>query len=1063
MNSCTFNGDINSFNELNGYIDLFIERGLLDKNTESVTKLTLLVHPDNKEKQLPGIDSDCIVRSVNGYITYLKDKGDSDKSINHFFELKNSVSNSSTIGIDGLSEIIDPDIFSNPFKTASYIKFIAVNEINNMFNIDYYSRNLENDLEKINFKDKFLTCDEFLKKYAGDYSDEYEAINEYYCYLCKCYTVYFDYYALYDYLLCYAYHLEEYGKTLIENKKTGGKNKKTKNKKTKNKKTKNKKSKKNKRVKKFTKRQTFGGVKTFVEQESLLAFTKRSPVWGTIGIGTFTAAGVTLSGVGCSFAAPFIYDAFLQGTVFPGISISTIATYGLLTGSATAISLLAAAQFSSDTISIPYAESGIFEKKENKQPPDLKKIPQRKQSTPEELVEDILQHDPGIAGRINELETDLAKFNLHVIDDRFISDAALTKFRVIFRQYIVDRLKEVFENNVEEMVQLYRRKLIARKIITLSESGNTNNEITLETITSRLQEKKSNLLFTEEELISINTSARSKIAGLIISQAENKLVAELRKGKQGTAEYENISKVDKLKTPGQNYSPSILKQTENDAQTSIFTLVTSLVHIESANNYIFTPKLIETFTNVNYIYLVAWSIFSLLAQEGPKTYKEYIYIFALIIAFFYILTNILQSIGFDPINSETIINDNEKRKEIKQKEKEIYDQLNAKSPSSSPSPSPSTSPSPSSSPSSSPSTSPSPSSTANASTTANEANEIKRANQFVKDYKQFMIDYSKAEQDYKQKYGNCKPSMANALCVDSLPSWAALWAKYSIKQFYLFRNSRIVMDITRSDFGVECKKRFLQTLAFGNYVASNWKTVGGLIGILYSGRSISNTYGKFSSQIKSLVEETDRELDPYKFKFRNALEDIQNDIDNGGGAGVKEALLQQERIISGMARSNQDVQRAVELLLQESQLDLLILQEIREQTRLGNETQQLEMQRQGLAIDQRRLALEEGNAVLQENAARTAEEFRQEDAAKQDDLNLIMLRDMDRHALVDLGLQAPPRDRIEVPINNDNDLERRFLELAEGTNIANFRPNNIYNIVNNDDELEERRIALMSG
>jgi hypothetical protein len=297
--------------------------------------------------------------------------------------------------------------------------------------------------------------------------------------------------------------------------------------------------------------------------------------------------------------------------------------------------------------------------------------------------------------------------------------------------------------------------------------------------------------------------------------------------------------------------------------------------------------------------------------------------------------------------------------------------------------------------------------------------------------------------------------------------------KFFIKQFYIFRKSPIVISITTSDFGVHCKKAFLTGLAYGNFVASNWKATGGLIGILVSGRSMHNTYGKFSSQIKSLVEETDRELDPYKFNYQNALEDIQRDIDNGGGTGVKEALQQQERIISGMARTNEDVQRATSLLLQESQLELQILQEIREQTRLGNETQQLEMQRQRLANDQRRLAIEEGTAVLQENAARIAEEFRQENAAKQADLNLIMLRDVDEQpALVDLGLQEPPRNRIELPISNNNHLGRRLLELAEGMNIANFTPNNIYNIYNNDisasdsasdSELEERRLALMSG
>jgi hypothetical protein len=38
-----------------------------------------------------GIDIKCVSRSVNGYLTYLRNIGDLDKSINHFFELKQKI------------------------------------------------------------------------------------------------------------------------------------------------------------------------------------------------------------------------------------------------------------------------------------------------------------------------------------------------------------------------------------------------------------------------------------------------------------------------------------------------------------------------------------------------------------------------------------------------------------------------------------------------------------------------------------------------------------------------------------------------------------------------------------------------------------------------------------------------------------------------------------------------------------------------------------------------------------------------------------------------------------
>lgn len=46
MNSCEFNGNKDSYEELNGYIQLFSKKGLIDEKSDSITKLALLVHSD---------------------------------------------------------------------------------------------------------------------------------------------------------------------------------------------------------------------------------------------------------------------------------------------------------------------------------------------------------------------------------------------------------------------------------------------------------------------------------------------------------------------------------------------------------------------------------------------------------------------------------------------------------------------------------------------------------------------------------------------------------------------------------------------------------------------------------------------------------------------------------------------------------------------------------------------------------------------------------------------------------------------------------------------------------
>jgi hypothetical protein len=215
--NCEFNGDISSFNELNEYIDFFESKGMLNKNTGSITTLALLTHSD-KSKDIIGIDIKCVSRSVNGYLTYLRNIGDLDKSINHFFELKQKINEPKM----DITNMIDPNMFSNPLKVASYIKFIVVNEINYMFGLDYY-----NPEKTPQTNNTFLTCREYLNKHSTKYSNIHDVIDSYYLYLIKTYNCYYEYYVLYDYLLCYAHHLETFGKSLVKKQK-GGKRKNTK-------------------------------------------------------------------------------------------------------------------------------------------------------------------------------------------------------------------------------------------------------------------------------------------------------------------------------------------------------------------------------------------------------------------------------------------------------------------------------------------------------------------------------------------------------------------------------------------------------------------------------------------------------------------------------------------------------------------------------------------------------------------------------------------------------------------------------------------------------------------
>jgi len=951
MNLCQFNGDKNSFDELNDYIELFNNKGLINKNSDSITKLALLVHSDTS-KSIPGIDIDCVSRSVNGYITYLKNLGDTDKSIRHFFELKQNINITNNDSID----IIDPYIFSNPFKAASYIKFIVVNEINNMFGLDYYNPNLN-----MNIDNKFLKCnDDFLSKY----SDINEGIDQYYFYLIRAYTAYFEYYALYDYLLCYAYHLEEFGKSLIENnKQIAGKIKKTKyrkykTKKSRNKKNKNKKivSKKHKKLKKFTKKVKFGGVggvkEALVEQNSLLAFAKRSPFWASIGVGSFTAAGVSLIGTACSISAPLVYDACTQvATQFaqeslcslPGFTIPNAIMAGILTGSAASASLLAGLSLTSSSISTPYAKSGVIFERE---PTELKSVPNvPKDYTPEsertKLETEILSDIPGLNAKITNLQKDLTKFNLYMIDDKFITSNSVQKFRVIFKEYIVLKLKQVFDANVDEMIELYKRKLLAEKISTISSTTTSSGDtITREKIMSDLQENSGRLKLTEEELTAINTSVRSKIAGLIIARAEDIVEQEVHRGSQGSETYSKLSSTDKIQLPGPNNSISILKQTENDVKSHVLTLVSSLIHIESANNFVFSPKVTANFVNMNWLYIMFWSLFSKI-KENTKNMKDWFYIALQIIIFFSLLTTILGDFGFDPLNSEEILKDNKPSDEDMKKADEIYAKLRGE-----------------------PATAPAPSSESN---TNSEPSVVDKAIQFEQAFRQVEKAKREALDEYEKAKKACSSSFSGCMMdSNNWQTWVGTFLPSFQMNIYQARLHPSVVGITTTPFYGYAKIGLLRLCAFGSFVGSNWKSVGGLIGIAYAYSNILNTYSKFSSEVKGSVVDLDEQITEFKFDINRVLTEVRDDIDRGGGTKMKEAISQIQRTIANMSETNKDIQAAIQQFLNQSKFQLTILQDIREEERLRLEQEQVNIAKQNVNIAERGLALQERGVVAQE-------------------------------------------------------------------------------------------------
>ena len=236
--NCEFNGTKEDFIELHKYIHTFIKHFkltpktripqlilILKRVTSDMTKYSSFI--DDLEKITPEkYKSDiigCVERSIMGYITYLRDRKHQDnaqfQTIQHFEILHNAIVNED----NNLEKF---NTLNNPFDIANFIQFYAMNYIYELFGLDYNDQdiNMNNYKEKCssrireihdipNYRNGFTSFRDFMTTHP-EYSTV-DTVNAYIEYLNYKRNYYYQLYALLDYMLCYAYHMREFGKYLM--------------------------------------------------------------------------------------------------------------------------------------------------------------------------------------------------------------------------------------------------------------------------------------------------------------------------------------------------------------------------------------------------------------------------------------------------------------------------------------------------------------------------------------------------------------------------------------------------------------------------------------------------------------------------------------------------------------------------------------------------------------------------------------------------------------------------------------------------------------------------------
>ena len=826
-----------------------------------------------------------------------------------------------------LLDIINQDTFEDPMSTALFIEFSVKNEIAIAFG---------NDFEKVdeifmNYLVNPEITDKELKKI------KLEDINYYYAYLYQRFHDIVELYATYDYLLCFAYHLRRAAEhdfiPLVSNssRRSTRKNRRTRLLDKIGEKSLSKSNSvplSNRRIR--TERRSnksIGGTKKYLyEQSDFLSFINRS-FWGKMGSGILTAAGTTLSTIGCSIYAPFIYDKCslvldksicdnygkdIMDTLASSGMLSTSITNGMIAGVASVgtLSLIQSITRSPENdFLFPQAQAtqGIF----NRDPVRInaRAIPDR---AADRLIEPTLEAD--------QLLSELAKFNACIIHDKFIGAGSVAKFRKILRDSVIVKLKTIFDEKIEETVTILKRKLLTTKTESIITGRNENQEINSKSMAAQLEENKANLRITPEEMVQIEMQARSKVSGYIIDQANFRLRDEIAKG---------IAGIEKMREEIPAIRPvnqELMSEAHaNSIRDNITGILASIAHIELENGFILDPKTINSIVYFYYFYLIGLYLSKTL-EKSSKSRGDYGQIVIAFVLFLYLLLSVSHNFGFDPINIEEIRKNNtivntgkneifKSKLEAFRNRQSAYTTANTTNTSEIPT---------------------TPINIANTTTMtyfesffdkSSWVDSAVKTEELLYDptspssipfmEKQIIDDYTKCHIEAGKSYVGadmskrwCDLSQIGSKTMNNF-FWTRLLMHQMISKVAL---SDIMLQLADGTIGANIKIAFLSTYAALKFACTKYKTIGSIGCLVMSSRNIIKSYGDFKNRKRLRISNIEASLTPFEFKMDEFLKIIDDDVNNQGGERMKQGLQSLTASLDQMVKYNQEIQTTLNTL-----------------------------------------------------------------------------------------------------------------------------------------------------
>jgi hypothetical protein len=832
---------------------------------------------------------------------------------------KSKTKKQSELQITNLLDIIQQDTFEDPLKTALFIEFTVKNEMAIAFGKDF---------EKVDeifmkYLDKNITEKE-LKKI------KIEDINYYYAYLYERFHEIVELYATYDYLLCFAYHLRHAALNNFVPSKSNSRGRETRRIKEKGILISNTLS--NRRIRtERRENKTLGGTKSYLyEQRDFLSYINRS-FWAKIGSGILVSAGTTLSTIGCSIYAPFIYDACIKtldntlcdnysfigpstmDTLASSGMLSTSSMYGAIAGFAS-VGTLSLIQSITNTpeneFLFPKAQATFL----NRDPVNIRArdIPEREGV--ENLIEPTLESD--------ELLSELAKFNACIIHNSFIGSQQVKKFRKIMRDFIIVKLKTIFNEKIEETVAILKRKLLAEKTENIMTDRNENSEITSKSMAEQVEQNKVNLRISAEEMLQIEMQARSKVSGYIIDQANFRLRDEIAKGITG---FEQMKKEMPDIIPA---NQELLNETHtNSIQDNIITILASIAHIELENGFILDPKTTNSIVYFYYFYLIALYLCKTL-EKTNKSRGDYFQIVIMFVLFLYLLLLTSQNFGFDPINIEEIRRNNSivdtnkekifkaKLEAFKKRQSMIHIANNTST------------------------------NATTGSTTVSATNNTTqmtyfdsffdksswvdsavKTNELLYDQnntaslpyikQQIIDDYTKCNTEASKAYVGadmgkrwCDATQIGSKVMNHL-FWVRLLMHQMVSNIAL---SDIMLKIADGSVGASVKIAFLSTYAGLKFACTKYNTIGSIGCLAMSSRNILKNYGDFKRRKKLRISNIGMTLTPFEFKMDEFLKIIDEDVNDGGGTRMKQGFQALTSSLEQIVKYNQEIQMSLNTL-----------------------------------------------------------------------------------------------------------------------------------------------------